>query len=78
MVFLNVNYRSIIKIHVLVTATRNAKHILRQLLRNKSTLNHELFRKRTEYTSVAFYPVSILRCHLYFRREGGVINILLS
>ena len=40
-------------------APRNAEHILAQLLRSKSILNHELFRKRTEYTGVAFYPVSI-------------------
>jgi hypothetical protein len=78
LVFLNVNYRNIIEIPVLVTAPRNAKHILAQLLRSKSILNHELFRKRTEYTDVAFYPVSILGCHLYFRREGGGVKILLS
>ena len=59
MVFLNINYRNIIKIFVLVTALRNAEHILAQLLRNKSILNHELFRKHIEYTGVAFYPMSI-------------------
>ena len=58
MVFLNVNYRNIIKISVLVMAQKNAEHILAQLLRNKSIFNHEL-RKRIEYTGVAFYPVSI-------------------
>ena len=78
LVFLNVNYRNIIEIHVLVTAPRNAEHILAQLLRSKNILNHELFRKRREYTSVAFYPVSIPRCHLYFCREGGGVKILLS
>ena len=75
LVFLSVNYKNIIKIPVLITAPRNAEHILAQLLRNKSILNHELFRKRTEYTSIAFYPVSILGCHLYFRREGGGVKI---
>ena len=59
-------------------APRNAEHILAQLLRSKSILNHELFRKRTEYIGVAFYPVSITGCHLYFRREGGGVKILLS
>ena len=68
-VFLNINYINIIKIPILVTLPRNAKHILAQLLRNKSILNHEQFHKRTEYTGVAFYPVSILWCHLYFGRE---------
>ena len=59
-------------------APRNAKQILAQLLRSKSILNHKLFHKRTEYTGVAFYPVSIPGCHLYFRREGGSVKILLS
>ena len=77
-VFLNINYRNIIKIPILVTAPRNAKHILAQLLRNKSILNHELFCKRTKYTGVTFYPVSVPGCHLYFRREGGSVKILLS
>ena len=54
-VFLNINYRNIIKIPILVIAPRNAKHILAQLLRNNSILNHELFRKHTEYTGVAIY-----------------------
>ena len=77
-VFFNVNYRIIIKIPVLVTAPRNVEHILAQLLRNKSIMNHELFRKRTKYTGVAFYTVSIPGCHLYFRREGDGVKILLS
>ena len=38
-------------------------------------MNHELFCKRIEYTDVAFYPVSIPGCHLYFRREGGGVKI---
>ena len=75
LVFLNVNYRNIIKIHVLVTTPTNVEHILAQLLRNKSILNHELFRKRTKYTDVTFYPVSIPGCHLYFCREGGGVKI---
>ena len=67
-----------IEIPVLVTAPRNVEHILAQLLRSKSILNHELFRKRKEYTGVAFYPVSIPRCHLYLHREGDGVKILLS
>ena len=78
LVFLNVNYRNITKIPILVTAPRNAEHILAQLLRNKSIMNHELFCKRTKYTGVAFYTVSIPGCHLYFRREDGGVKILLS
>ena len=78
LVFLNVNYRNIIKIFVRVTALRNVEHILAQLLRNKSILNHELFRKHIEYTGVAFYPMSIPGCHLYFCREGSSVKILLS
>lgn len=78
MVFLNVNYRNTIKIPVLVMAPRNAEYFLVQLLRSKNILNHELFRKRIEYTGVAFYPVSIPRHHLYFRREGGGVKILLN
>ena len=78
LVFLNVNYRNITKIHVLVTAPTNVEHILAQLLRNKSILNHELFRKRTKYTAVIFYPVSIPGCHLYFRKEDGGVKMLLN
>jgi len=78
LVFLNVNYRNTIKIPVLVMAPRNAEYFLVQLLRSKNILNHELFRKRIEYTGVAFYPVSIPRRHLYFRREGGGVKILLN
>ena len=69
LVFLNVNYRNIIKISLLVMAPRNAEHILAQLLRSKSILNHELFRKRTEYTGVSFYPVSILNMFPQGRRR---------
>ena len=78
LVFLNVNYRNIIKISILTTALRNVEHILAQLLRSKSISDHELFPKLTEYTGVEFYPVSIQGCHLYFRREGGGVKILLG
>ena len=78
LVILNVNYRNIIEIPVLVTTPRNAEHILAKLPRSKSFSNHKLFCKLTEYIGVAFYPVSITGCHLYFRREGGGVKILLS
>jgi hypothetical protein len=77
LVMLNVNYRNIIEIPVLVTTPRNTEHILAKLPRSKSFSNHKLFRKLTEYIGVAFYPVSIPGCHLYFRREGGGVKILL-
>ena len=41
-------------------------------------LNYKLFRKRIEYTGVAFYPVSIPERHLYFDREGSGVKNLLS
>ena len=41
-------------------------------------LNYKLFCKRIEYTGVAFYPVSIPECNLYFGREGSGVKNLLS
>ena len=49
-------------------APRNAEHILAQLLRYKSILNQEQFRKRTEYTGVAL-PSEYTRVSFIFPHE---------
>ena len=70
LVFLNINYRNITKISVLVMAPRKCWTYLSTITKVQEYFKSWTILQAHKYTGVAFYPVNIPGCHLWVAGHG--------